>query len=262
MAFDPSASFAKLREKNPACAYLLTGNHAVSRRESGLKFAQELLCEKTPRPFGCECPGCAKAATGNHADLFWLSREEEDKNIKIKRVRELIHWAAFKPYEARVKVAVIDETDRLSEEGAQALLKTLEEPPAATIFLLLAQTKFQLLDTIQSRCFHVRLKAPLMPSEPAAGPVALDLTLLSDYFEKAANFKKDKALDFFDSLMATFHVKMKASASSGDAPASLEWTEAVDAVYEAKEAVEGNTNPRIAVSFLSNRLSHLQGMKV
>ncbi len=262
MAFDPSTSFADLREKNPACAYLLTGNQAESRRESGLRFAQELLCEKTPRPFGCECPGCAKALMGNHADLFWLSRAEDEKNIKIKRVRDLIHWAAFKPYEARVKVAVIEETDRLSEEGAQALLKTLEEPPARTIFLLLAQTKFQLLDTIQSRCFHVRLKAPLMPTESSAGPVALDLTLLPDYFEKAANYKKDKALDFFDSLLATFHVRLRSSAASGDAPASLEWTEAVDAAYEAKEAVEGNTNPKLAVSFLSNRLSHLQGMKV
>lgn len=90
----------------------------------------------------------------------------------------------------------------------------------------------------------------------------MDLALLANAFEKAAQSKKEGVLDFFDRLMVTLHSQMEELSVNQRSPSALQWAEAFDLVYQAKAAVEGNTNPKLAVTFVATRLSHIQGLTV
>src|SRR5207248_272507 len=114
----------------------------------------------------CVCASCRKSEAGSHPDLHVLGKDLKLKSIKIEEVRDAIADAALKPYEGKWKVFVVLEAGRLTADASNAFLKTLEEPPPHTVFILTVETKAGLLETIQSRGFEVRLK-PLAPDAGA-----------------------------------------------------------------------------------------------
>ncbi len=113
-------------------------------------FAQALQCA-APTPMPCEvCLSCRRVITGTHPDVRILDAPGEP--IKIEQVRELQHELALLPYEGQWRVAILSEFERATPEAANALLKTLEEPPSYVVLLLTATRVDQLLPTIISRC--------------------------------------------------------------------------------------------------------------
>ena len=103
------------------------------------------------------CAQCTRVAAGSHPDVRVVAREDERRDIRIEQVRELGRWLGLQPLMAERKVAVIDGAHELNEHGQNALLKTLEEPPGASVLLLLATTPALVLPTVRSRCRLVRL---------------------------------------------------------------------------------------------------------
>jgi DNA polymerase-3 subunit delta' len=114
-----------------------------------------------------ECPSCRRIARGTHADVIVVAPDEDSPNIKIERVREVNERVAYRPFEARVRVVVIDEADALMPQAQNALLKTLEEPPSSSIFVLITDSPDRLLETVRSRCPRVRF-APLAAADIAS----------------------------------------------------------------------------------------------
>ena len=151
-------------------ALLFTGIEGVGKRTAAIAFAMACNCTGGPRENGAaaaggppataracgECPACRKIAAGRHPDV--LNVLPDGAQVKIEQVRDLCQSLALKPYEARVRVAVIAEAHRLTTAAGNALLKMLEEPPDRTVLILTAPQTADLLPTVVSRCRHLRFK--------------------------------------------------------------------------------------------------------
>ena len=149
---------ASLKHGQTAHAYLLVGPPHVGKMTLALNLAQGVNCLKGPgEPCG-ECVQCTRIARGLHADLrvVGLGRGEEGGPtrtvIRIDDVREVLRQVNLKPYEGACTVIIFDRADLLSEEAANALLKTLEEPPPQVLILLLTADEEGILPTVRSRC--------------------------------------------------------------------------------------------------------------
>jgi DNA polymerase-3 subunit delta' len=104
---------------------------------------------------------------GTHPDLHLVTREEDRRDIRIEQVRELTRWLALQPLAAPRKVAIIDGAHQLNDHAQNALLKTLEEPPATAVLLLTATSRSLLLPTVRSRCRLIRVDP--LPVEDVIG---------------------------------------------------------------------------------------------
>ena len=148
-------------------AVLLVGPGSAGKTTLALDLAAGLLClDPDPGARPCRaCRGCRLVATGNHADLHRLAPEGPGGQVRIGAatnpepgtVRHLISELALHSAEGGARVAIVEQAHRLNEESQNALLKTLEEPPAGVTIILCADDEECLLPTVRSRCARVRL---------------------------------------------------------------------------------------------------------
>ncbi len=135
-----------------APAYLFNGPRGTGKTSSARIFAKSLNClnsdQPTPDPCG-KCELCKQIADGNALDIIEI---DAASNTGVENIREIIDRARFAPTQARWKVYVIDECHMLSTAASNALLKTIEEPPARVVFILATTNPERVLKTIQSRC--------------------------------------------------------------------------------------------------------------
>jgi DNA polymerase-3 subunit delta' len=151
-------------------AYLFTGPSGIGRRTLALRFAQSLNCQ-TPSVPGqpCRtCSNCMRIEQMLHPDLIVVMAENEGETLKIDQVRELQHTLSLAPYEARYRIALILRFEEANSSSANAMLKTLEEPPDHVVIILTAKSAENLLPTIVSRCEVLRLRT-LSMDETARG---------------------------------------------------------------------------------------------
>jgi DNA polymerase-3 subunit delta' len=161
-----------------ASSFLFAGPPGIGKRSFAIKFAQALLCETNPEealdPCG-HCPACIQVIAGTHPDFQLVSKPDDKSFIPLElligdkehRRREgLCHHIALKPMMGGRKIAVIDDADYLNAEGANALLKTLEEPPPRSVLILIGASPAKQLPTIRSRCQLIRFQ-PLDAGEVA-----------------------------------------------------------------------------------------------
>jgi DNA polymerase-3 subunit delta' len=143
-------------------AYLFEGPQGVGKRTLATLVALGANCEAAPakRPCGL-CPTCKSIAEGTHPDVIVLEpdKSKASATIPVAAVREVIRQAGYRRYAARRRVVIVDPAEAMQEAAANALLKTLEEPPEGTGFLLVTHNASALLPTIRSRCQRVRMGA-------------------------------------------------------------------------------------------------------
>lgn len=133
-------------------AYLFTGPGGCGRKLAAIATAAGLNCESDTQACG-ECASCRLYAAGNHPDLHRITPETEKKWIIIEQVREqILERAYLKPMTGRSSTFIIDDAHFLNTSAASAFLKTLEEPPSTSHFILIAPDRESVLPTISSRC--------------------------------------------------------------------------------------------------------------
>lgn len=132
---------------------ILSGPEGVGKRLIAMSIAQELNCGVQG---ACgECAVCRRIARGSHPDVMTIEPGETG-SIKIDQVRSAIERAVFRPFEGRRRVTIIEHADALVPAAQNALLKTLEEPLPASVFVLVTSRPDALLPTVLSRCAHLR----------------------------------------------------------------------------------------------------------
>lgn len=143
-------------------ALLLTGPAGVGKHRLARALARRVLCEGRPgQGEGCgECRACNLFAAGSHPDYSVLAPPEGKSSIGIEQVRELVAYLQLTSSYGGRKVVLVEPADRLTWPAANTLLKTLEEPPGATLFALVSSRPSALPITIRSRCQGVRLARP------------------------------------------------------------------------------------------------------
>lgn len=201
-----------------ASSFLFCGPPGVGKRTFALKLAQSLLCQERPEAAldPCEaCPSCVQALAGSHPDVAVVAKPADKSEIPIELLigdREhrmqagLCHHLALRPFMGGRRIAIIDDADALNPEGANCLLKTLEEPPPQSVLILIGVSPARQLPTIRSRCQLVRF-APLDCAAVAELLVAQGLTADRQTAERLARHSEgslDRALQLADESLWRF----------------------------------------------------------
>lgn len=142
-------------------AYLFVGDDAGVLEDAALRLAQTLTCTRTEpseRPCG-NCSACQRTASLGHPDVTWVRPGKKSRILSIDQIRDLTQRVSLRPTEARHKVAILTATERLRVDAANAFLKTLEEPPRDSIFVLLTLDVDRVLETILSRCLRLNFSS-------------------------------------------------------------------------------------------------------
>jgi len=152
---------AGLQRKRVARAYLFSGPRGVGKRAAALELAKALNCLSAPRDDACDrCETCRRIEHGNHPDVVRIV--PDGTSIKIDQVRRLQREFAYAAAEAERRVVIIEQTETMTVEAANSMLKFLEEPVTPMVAVLIAEQEDAVLPTIRSRCQHIRF-APLSP---------------------------------------------------------------------------------------------------
>jgi len=163
-----------LERRRLAHGYLFSGNQLDDLEMLATTLAKTLSCQRPVKKDGaaidcCDhCLPCQKIDHLNHADVHRVRPESRSRVITIEQMRQLMQEINLKPTEAQHKVCIIVAADRLNDKAANAFLKTLEEPPANSILILLTTEPQRILETILSRCLRLAFAGdaarPLAPA--------------------------------------------------------------------------------------------------
>jgi len=262
-----------------AHAWAFIGPPGSGRTTTALAFAAALLCERG----GCgACRACALVEARQHPDLHLIVPTPPPKKpkgtplIRIDAIRELERQAALRPVMAPRKVFILDDAERLTSDAPQAFLKTLEEPPADTVLVLVLPRPGAVPATVLSRCQVVRFE----PRGTAAGARGDALALVEEtrakrvdvLFRRSQSVDREKAEALVDAwwlfcrdlLLARAGVPPELLTEPGGAEALAReaeaWSEdAILAVIEACRAarlgLQSNVSPRLTVEVLAGRLA-------
>jgi len=151
----PLIARAALRGTLPP-SLIFAGPSGVGKRMAALALAQLVNCASPVAEDACgECASCRRIARGVHADVLIIEPGETGA-IKIEQIRDAVERSAYRPFEGRRRVVIIDDAEHIAPAAQDALLKTLEEPPSGTTFVLVTSMPETLLSTIRSRCQRLR----------------------------------------------------------------------------------------------------------
>lgn len=201
---------------------LFAGPEGTAKREMAIALAQAVNCPNQKNGDACgECHTCARIARGDHYDVVVVEREDSAATIKIEQLRDgVLSAVGYRPFEANKRVFIIDPADAMTDNGQDALLKTLEEPPKHAILILISSYPDSLARTVQSRCRRLRFE---LVDTGFAEPPAID-------FEPAMAF-------LMAAVERSVPKKLKASATLATVKGDRRVREAVSARLEIVSAL-------------------------
>lgn len=139
-------------------AYILNGERGSGKKLLANLFAQTLQCEAGGEEPCYECHSCKQAVSGNHPDIIRVTHEKPN-SISVDDIRVQINEdIQVKPYNGKYKIYIVPDADMMTVQAQNALLKTIEEPPAYAVIFLLTENAESLLPTICSRCVMLKLR--------------------------------------------------------------------------------------------------------
>ncbi len=223
-------------------AMLFHGPVGIGKKSFAYALAKFINCTSERGSVACDCNACAKIFRGTYLDLTVLKPEGPSGVIKIEKIRALQDSAFITPIEARKKITLFFDAERMSAGAANCILKILEEPPKHLVFILTTSSPHNLLPTIRSRCMPFRFsplpvkelkrwlvekhnieeidaKIAVLLSEGRPGP-ALEIAK-GDFLERRNNMINE--LDLFEryGFAALFRVADKIAANSGNLAGAL-----------------------------------------
>ena len=237
-----------------ASTFLFVGPNAIGKRTFAKLLAQTLLCTSSDpsdfQPCG-RCETCVQLQAGTHPDLIEIAKKPDKTALSIDqfigddehRLREgLCYEIRMKPYSNRRKIAIIDDADTIGDEGANSLLKTLEEPPPGAVIILISTSLQRQLPTIRSRCQVVRFQ-PLSPDHLAKLALRNQLVSDSEQADKIAKHAHGSLAEFSvyaDEALRDFQQEMKTQLTYRP----MDFVKFAKAVQGNMESVGTDSQPR------------------
>ena len=178
-------------------SYIFDGEEGIGKRLFALDFSKAILCTSTDIKPCQKCKSCIEFNNFNNPDLLQVE-SLDGKNIKIEQIRELLTKIAEKPINSDRKVIIINNSELMTKEAQNALLKTLEEPPQYITIILITSNQSKLLTTIKSRCTKILFEG--ISKEEILSYLkqkSLDVNI-SDRILKAGNGSLSKTLDLIE----------------------------------------------------------------
>ncbi|MBI4126689.1 MAG: DNA polymerase III subunit delta' [Deltaproteobacteria bacterium] len=221
-------------------ASLLSGLRGIGKHRVATVMAMALTCQTTT-PCGT-CASCRKIEKRQHPDVFFLAPDGDW--VKIEQIRTLTAQLQLHSLEGKAKVVIMDDVDRMTESAANALLKTLEEPPPSTYFFLVTPHPHRLVATIRSRCQGITF-SPLAEKE------------IGTYLTKHAEKDRDTALrlasisqgslgtactldlDVLDETLTQFAALFQKSSNADVLEVAHEWSHTEEGVHLIVESLAG-----------------------
>lgn len=202
-----------LRSKRMANGLLFWGPEGVGKRMTAVELAKAVNCS-SGQPSACgTCLSCRKVAHGNHPDVKIVSPSGKSRNISVETIDSINELAAYRPFEGTWRVIMFDDVHRMGEAAQNHFLKTLEEPPSMTMFVLVTPSPRLLLPTIRSRCQQVRFgalrpetvaellrKGHDLPEETALALAAVAQGQMSRALDLVVSGKRDAVLHVLEEL--------------------------------------------------------------
>lgn len=140
-------------------SYIFAGEPGAGKKLLAALFAMTLQCQEHGKDPCLKCSSCKRAMGKNHPDIIYIHHEKPN-SISVDEIRDqLVNDVEIKPYQGPYKIYVVQDAERMTPQAQNALLKTIEEPPAYAVVLLLTSNAEELLPTIKSRCVTLHLKA-------------------------------------------------------------------------------------------------------
>lgn len=247
-------NLSKVMERTRFHAYIIYGDRGSRRHETAERLAAAFLCEDREK-VPCEvCPSCKKVRTGNHPDLIRLDGD----GLSVDTMRAALEQLLYVPTEGVCRVYLIDNADALSVLVQNVMLKSLEEPPENTVFLLIGNALESLLPTVRSRCVTIRTG---YAGEDADAEKTNSRAFVRAFLEKdrrgmliafnaaekeaGANEKRDKFEAFLrecSGLLAAETEKALQSGRQEDASRAVGAKEITDGILLKLNAMYGNLN--------------------
>jgi DNA polymerase-3 subunit delta' len=267
-------------------AYLFSGPLGAGKSTAALALAAAMNCDRAPDE-GCgECASCERIGRGLHPDVVSLERQGASQTVPIEVIRkQVIPVLGLSPHEGRARFFLLDEAAALLGPAANALLKTLEEPPARTHFILCTSSIGELLPTIRSRCQRVifqplaaEVRAELdgedgerslqvvdaviagvskSASGPAAGELRMRLLQLGDELAGRQDRSKPGEVARMVRLLAgRLHGEARRAAEAGELDRAGAFGAQAQAALDCEFGLtEHNAHPQIAVDRLVRELA-------
>ncbi|MFZ5586220.1 MAG: DNA polymerase III subunit delta' [Thermodesulfobacteriota bacterium] len=224
-----------------AHAYVFVGPLGCGRGSAALALFRALNCADPPNAPCGQCASCRKAAAGQHEDLIVLAppNDQASAQIRVEEVREMIRALSFAPYGGGYRLVLIRSAGQMNPSSANALLKTLEEPPPGNLLVLTVQDPAELLPTIVSRCRRVNF-LPLAEELIAAELIRRGLTPEAAGMKAAlSGGSLGRALELDqERLAATLHRLLAHLAGAGEALADWAMAEELVAPFRGGERLD------------------------
>ncbi len=176
-----------IKNKSTSHAYIFSGERGSGKTMLAEAFAAMLLCQEPGEDSCGQCHSCKQAISRNNPDIIYVTAEEGKSAIGVDVIRERINNdIVLKPYSNSYKVYIVKDAEKMNQQAQNALLKTIEEPPAYAVIILLTTNHNALLQTILSRCVTIQMK-----------PVSKDLI-------KSQLISKFGIVDYQSQMVASF----------------------------------------------------------
>ncbi|UCD54594.1 MAG: DNA polymerase III subunit delta' [Candidatus Omnitrophota bacterium] len=253
-----------IRRNRIFSTYLFIGPGGSGKLEAATNLAKAVNClGENNKPCGI-CLSCNKINSQVHPDVFFVEPKDGVSSIGIDQIREVISRANLKPYEGKSKVFIINNANSMNIQASNAFLKTLEEPPENTIFILISPSKELLLSTIVSRCHMIRFftgEAIKMKAKGKDAGVYPDREALKENLEFLISFFRDIFLyKIIKNEKSLFHrdklgkIKDKAAQLT---QGELDYL--IKKLITLRSYIDYNVNPRIIMDVLANEIKRKAG---
>ena len=240
---------AHLAAGKAAGAYLFAGPSGAGKGLLALEFAKALNCSSDGQRPCDRCLTCQQIAKRIHPDVHYIAPSGSSNQIKMDDIRQLLERLSLRPYSGRVQVAILEQAQRLNEEAANSLLKSLEEPTTFTRFLLTTDQLSHCLPTIVSRCQILRcFPPPRQTIQPTLLGQLADAGT-AQWMETPLPESRQDVTQLLDGMVA--RLRDEAAATAGDSARHADvdrWVETAFELVALRESLEQFVSPRLVAS--------------